>query len=59
MGYVDEYAEVYVLGIDYATKEERKADRKLKKTVFVRPQGIIPSNDFMFEAMKTMTKIEK
>ncbi len=59
MGYVDEYAEVYVLGIDYATKEERKADRKLKKTEFVRPQGIIPSNDFMFEALKTMTKIEK
>lgn len=59
MGYVDEYAEVYVLGIDYATKEERKADKKLKKTEFVRPQGIIPSNDFMFEALKTMTKIEK
>lgn len=58
MGYVDEYAEVYVLGIDYATKEERKADKKLKKTEFVRLQGIVPSNDFMFEAQKTMTKID-
>lgn len=58
MGYVDEYTEVYVLGIDYATKEERMTDEKLKKTEFVRPQGIIPADDFMFEAMKTMTKIE-
>ncbi len=57
MGYVDEYVEFYVLGIDYVTKEQKKADKKLKTVEFVRPQGIVASNDFMFEALKTMTKI--
>lgn len=57
MGYVDEYVEFYVLGIDYVTKEQKKADKKQKTVEFVRPQGIVASNDFMFEAMKTMTKI--
>lgn len=57
MGYVDEYVEFYVLGIDYVTKEEKKADKKLKTVEFVRPQGIVDTNDFMFEATKTMTKI--
>lgn len=59
MGYVDEYVEFYVLGIDYVTKEEKKADKKLKETEFVRPKGIVDTNDFMFEATKTMTKVDK
>ncbi len=58
MGYVDEYVELYVLGIDYVTKEEKKADKKLKEVEFVRPQGLVDPNDFMYEATKIMTKIE-
>lgn len=58
MGYVDEYVEVYVLGTDYVTKEEKKADKKLKTVEFERPQGIIATNDFMLESMKTMTKVD-
>lgn len=58
MGYVDEYVEFYVLGIDCVTKDEIKADKKLKSVELIRPKEVVDKNDFMFEATKTMTKIE-
>lgn len=58
MGYVDMVTEMYILGIDYASKEERKADKKLKLTPFERPKGIVAAGDWLTTTIKGMTKIE-
>lgn len=58
MGYVDTVTEMYVLGIDLVSKEERKADKKLKLTPFERPKGIVAADDWLTTTIKGMTKIE-
>lgn len=58
MGYVDTVTEMYVLGIDLVSKEERKADKKLKLTPFERPKGIVAAGDWLTTTIKGMTKIE-
>lgn len=49
---------MYVLGIDLVSKEERKADKKLKLTPFERPKGIVAAGDWLTTTIKGMTKIE-
>lgn len=58
MGYVDTVTEMYVLGIDLVSKEERKADKKLKPTPFERPKGIVAAGDWLTTTIKGMTKTE-
>ena len=58
MGYVDTVVEMYILGIDLATKAEMKADKKLKPVPFVRPEGIVTTGDWLTAAIKRMTKTE-
>ena len=58
MGYVDTVVEMYILGIDLATKAEMKADKKLKLVPFVRPEGIVTTGDWLTAAIKRMTKTE-
>lgn len=58
MGYVDTVVEMYILGIDLATKAEMKADKKLKPVPFERPEGIVTTGDWLTAAIKRMTKTE-
>lgn len=58
MGDVDTVTEMYVLGIDLVSKEERKADKKLEPTPFERPKGIVAAGDWLTTTIKGMTKTE-
>ena len=58
MGYVDTVTEMYVLGIDLVSKEERKADKKLKLTPFERPKGIVAADDWLTTIIKGMKRIK-
>ena len=64
---VNVYDELYVLGVDFADKEDYKAlkkELKEKKKAgtqdkFVRPNGIPPFNKYVTDAMKSMTVLSE
>lgn len=58
MGYVDMVTEMYILDIDYASKEEMKADKKLKLSPFERPEGIVAADDWLTTIIKGMKRIK-
>lgn len=58
MGYVDMVTEMYILDVDYASKEEMKADKKLKLSPFERPEGIVAADDWLTTIIKGMKRIK-
>lgn len=61
------YQERYILGVDFANKEDYKSIKKelAEKAKagtaekFVRPEGVPPFSKYVAEAMKSMTEVEK
>lgn len=61
------YHERYMLGVDYANKEDYKAIKKELAAKakagtaekFVRPEGVPPFSKYVSEAMKAMTEVKK
>ena len=59
---VNTYCESYVLGVDFADKEDYKKLKqqlKEKKNKFVRPQGFPGFNKYVTNAMKSMTVVSE
>lgn len=56
---VDIYEEFFVLGMDYASKEDLENDKKEKVGTFEESEEYPPFNESVQEAMKTMGKMTK
>ncbi len=61
------FQERYILGVDFANKEDYKALKKElsekakagTSEAFVRPEGVPPFSKYVAEAMKSMTEVKK
>lgn len=56
--FVDNFIDIYVLGAEYVSKEQKKADKKAKPIGFIAPGGMPPLNENIVKALKSMTRIQ-